>query len=106
MARENRRAKGIFGVSERPRLAVYRSLHYIYAQIIDDEKGKTLVAVSSQKEKNAKNNVETAKKVGLLLGKKAAEAGIKQVVFDRRERLYHGRLKALADGVREAGVKF
>lgn len=96
----------IFGTKERPRLAVYRSLSNIYAQIIDDVAGKTLVAASTLKGKDKKNNTETAKKVGLEIGEKAVAAGISKVVFDRRERLYHGRLKALADGAREAGLKF
>jgi large subunit ribosomal protein L18 len=106
MARENRRAKGIYGTTERPRLAVCRSLRNLQAQIIDDEQGRTLVAVSTMQEKNLKNNIETAKKMGALLGKKAVEAGILKVVFDRRERLYHGRLKAFADAARESGLQF
>ena len=104
--RESRRAKGILGTKVRPRLAVYRSLKNIYAQIIDDEAGHTLVSCSTIKQKNVKNNIATASKIGEELGKKAVAAGIKSVVFDRRERLYHGRLKALADAARSAGLKF
>ncbi len=106
MARGNRRANGVFGTKERPRLAVFRSLQNIYAQIIDDEAGKTLVAVSTIKDKKLKNNVAAARLIGAELGKKAVELGLSKVVFDRRERLFHGRLKALADAAREAGLKF
>ncbi len=106
MARENRRAKGVFGTTVRPRLAVCRSLKNLHAQIIDDEQGRTLVAVSTTQEKALKNNVETARIMGQKLGKKAVDAGITKVVFDRRERLYHGRLKAFADAAREAGLQF
>jgi len=106
MARKNRRAAGVFGTQERPRLCVFRSLRNISAQIIDDEKGRTLAAASTIKMKDVKNNIATAKQIGLELGKKAVKAGIKKVVFDRRARLFHGRLAALADGAREAGLEF
>ena len=103
--------KQITGSSSRPRLCVHRSLSNIQAQIIDDVKGVTLVAASSyekdlRSEKGHKGNIDMAKKVGQLIGKKAAEKGIKQVVFDRGGYLFHGRVKALADGAREAGLEF
>lgn len=102
--------KNVFGTANRPRLNVYRSLKNIYAQIIDDETGTTLVSVSSlDKElKDIQNtaNKETAKKVGQLIGEKALEKGIKQVVFDRGGYIYHGRIKELAEGAREAGLQF
>ena len=95
----------------RPRLTVHRSLRYIYAQVVDDASGKTLASASSlSKEiagqaKSAKN-VESAKRVGDLLAKKAVEAGVKKVAFDRGAYLYHGRVKALADAAREGGLSF
>lgn len=102
------RAK-ISGTPERPRLAVFRSLTNIYAQIIDDVNGKTLVSASSlEKEfKGATNgNVEAAKKVGTLVAERAKEAGITTVVFDRGGYVYHGRVAALAEAAREAGLEF
>ena len=95
------------GTPERPRLAVFRSLHHIYAQVIDDVKGHTLVAASSN-EKEAVNggNVAGAKAIGKLVARRATEKGIKSVVFDRGGYLYHGRVKALADAAREAGLEF
>lgn len=100
----------IFGTAQLPRLNVYRSLNNIYAQIIDDEKGVTLVSASSlsQELKDLKNggNIEAAKEVGKLIAKKALEKNIESVVFDRGGYLYHGRVAALADGAREGGLKF
>ena len=99
----------ISGTSEYPRLAVYRSLKHIYAQIIDDTKGVTLVSSSSKlKELGLKHggNVESAKVVGADLAKKALAAGINGVVFDRGGFLFHGRVQALADSAREAGLEF
>ncbi|MCH8905326.1 MAG: 50S ribosomal protein L18 [Bacteroidetes bacterium] len=101
--------KKIFGAAERPRLAVYRSNKAIYAQLIDDNNGHTLVAASSREKSlgNEKSNkTELAKKVGQLIAKKATAAGISIVVFDRGGFLYHGRIKALAEGAREGGLKF
>jgi large subunit ribosomal protein L18 len=96
--------------SDRPRLSVHRTLRYIYAQVIDDAQGKTLAAASSlSKELKAKKggkNVEMAKKVGELLAKKALAAGVKQVAFDRGARIYHGRVKAVAEGARSGGLEF
>lgn len=104
--RHNRIRKNLSGTKELPRLNVYRSNTNIYAQIIDDETGKTLVSTSSLELKLDKNNIETAKKVGESIAKKAIEAKITEVVFDRSGYLYHGRIKALAESAREAGLKF
>ncbi|GIV34172.1 MAG: 50S ribosomal protein L18 [Chitinophagales bacterium] len=100
--------KKISGTPERPRLAVFRSNREIYAQIIDDTIGHTLVAASTR-EKNFQRKgtkTEQAAAVGLALAQKAIAAGITQVVFDRGGYLYHGRVKALADGARQGGLKF
>jgi len=99
------------GTPEKPRLNIYRSLNNIYAQIIDDTKGITIVSASTLdkevKDKlNSTGNKEAAKFVGKLIGKKAVEKGIDQVVFDRGGYVYHGRVKELADGARESGLKF
>ena len=99
----------IAGTASLPRLNVYRSNKHIYAQIIDDEKGVTLVSASSNdKELKLANgsNVEAAKQVGALIAKRALEQSITAVVFDRGGYLYHGRVQALAEGAREAGLKF
>ena len=99
------------GTAERPRLAVFRSNKHIYAQIIDDDAQKTLCSASTV-EKDAKaaleytDNTEAASYVGTLIGKRALEAGITEVVFDRGGFLYHGKIAALADAAREAGLKF
>lgn len=99
------RAKKVKGDAERPRLAVYRSLKHISAQIIDDESGKTLASAHSFKlEKKAKSEMATL--VGNQLAVEAVKKGIKKVVFDRRNRRYHGRIKALADAARSAGLDF
>jgi len=101
------RVRKKIGVSLHPRLSVYRSLKHIYAQIIDDAQGKTLVAASSrEKDVAGTSGIKAAAKVGELVGKKAVQKGINQVVFDRRGRPYHGRVKAVADGARGAGLKF
>jgi len=109
--RHRRIRKKVFGVPERLRLSVYRSLNHIYAQIVDDFKGHTVVSASSldkelKDEKSHKGNIETAKKIGELIARKALEKGIKKVVFDRGGYLYHGRIKALAEAAREAGLEF
>jgi large subunit ribosomal protein L18 len=103
--------KKLAGTGERPRLAVFRSQAHIYAQVIDDEKGTTLCAASSvDKDLRASQktgaNVAAAKAVGALVATRAKEKGIEAVVFDRGGFLYHGRIKALADAAREAGLKF
>ncbi|MDD3224046.1 MAG: 50S ribosomal protein L18 [Clostridium sp.] len=111
-ARERRHLrvrKNISGTAQRPRLSVFRSEKNIYAQIIDDVAGNTLVSASSKdKEFTAKvgSNKEAAKFVGELIAKKAIEKGIKEVVFDRGGFVYHGRVKELAEGAREAGLEF
>jgi large subunit ribosomal protein L18 len=97
------------GSAERPRLAVFRSVANIYAQVIDDRKGNTLVAASSiEKAASVKSggNVAGAKAIGKLIAERAQAAGFKKVVFDRGGYLYHGRVKALADAAREAGLEF
>ncbi len=101
------RAK-ISGTPSCPRLNVFRSSKHIYAQLIDDVNGVTLVAASSMDKdfEGFGGNKEAAKKVGQLIGKKAVEKGIETVVFDRGGYLYHGRVKELADGARESGLKF
>ena len=99
------------GTAQRPRLAVFRSNNHMYAQIIDDTVGKTLVAASTL-EKDVKaeiektNNVDAAAYVGTVIAKRAVEKGIKAVVFDRGGYIYHGKIKALADAAREAGLEF
>jgi large subunit ribosomal protein L18 len=96
------------GTTERPRLSVYRSNKAIYAQIIDDTTGKTIVSASSMKDAvdTAANKVDQSKQVGKLIAEKAVAAGINQVVFDRNGYLYHGRIKSLAEGAREGGLQF
>lgn len=102
--------KKIFGTKERPRLRASITLKHIYAQIIDDEEGKTLVSSSTLekqfKDKGLRANIESAKMIGESIAKKALEKGIEKVVFDRGEKKYHGRLKALADAARSVGLKF
>jgi large subunit ribosomal protein L18 len=96
------------GTAERPRLAVFRSVAHIYAQVIDDGEGKTLVSASSV-DKGAKTNggnLAAAKTIGKMVAERAKEKGIKKVVFDRGGYLYHGRVKALADAARAAGLEF
>lgn len=105
--RHQRVRKKVYGTAERPRLAVFRSLKHISAQIINDDDGRTLVAASSlEKDAGATGNIEGAKKVGQLLAKRAKEQGIKAVVFDRGGFRYHGRLAGLAEGAREGGLDF
>ena len=106
--------KNMAGTTERPRLNVYRSVNHIYAQVIDDAKGVTIVSAASiEKGKGVKGekrptggNVASAKDVGKLIAERAREKGVKKVVFDRGGYLYHGRVKALADAAREAGLEF
>jgi len=107
--------KKVFGTPDRPRLCVYKSLKHTYAQLIIDEVGKpcrTILGVSTlspelrEELKNVKGKVEKAKLVGKLLAKKALEMGIREVVFDRAGYKYHGRVKAVAEGAREGGLKF
>jgi large subunit ribosomal protein L18 len=97
------------GTPERPRLAVYRSLNHIYAQVIDDRAGRTLVAASTVEKASGTSsggNLGGAKAIGKLVAERALSKGIKQVVFDRGGYLYHGRVKAVAEAAREAGLEF
>ena len=98
------------GSGERPRLNIYRSLNHIYAQVIDDSTGKTIASASTvQGKKGSKKtggNVASAKEIGKTIAQRAQEKGVKKVVFDRGGYLYHGRIKALADAAREAGLEF
>jgi len=109
--RHERVRKKVSGTSERPRLAVFRSEHHIYAQVIDDTAGRTLAAASTM-DKGLKSevtyggNVEAAKRVGQLLAERAKESGVTRVVFDRGGFAYHGRVAALADAARESGLEF
>ena len=111
-AKKHRRLRNhLSGTATTPRVAVFRSNNHMYAQIIDDTIGKTLVAASTtQKEVKAElektNNVDAAAYLGTVIGKKAVEAGIKEVVFDRGGFIYHGKIQALADAAREAGLEF
>ena len=107
--RHRRIKKKVYGTTDRPRLNVFKSLKHIYAQIIDDSAGGTIVSASSVDKKlklEAGSNIEAAKKVGALVAKRAADKGIKKVVFDRGGYIYHGRIKALADATREKGLEF
>ena len=108
-AKRHARVRGkISGTAERPRLCVFRSENHIYAQVIDDVAGCTLVAASSVEKDFEGNggNVEAAKKVGLKVAERALQKGIETVVFDRGGYIYHGRVQALADAAREGGLKF
>ena len=110
--RHLRMRKRVVGTAERPRLAVYRSLNQIYAQIVDDTTGRTMASVSSltpdlkPKLKAIKGKTERSKLVGLAIAERAKAAGISKVTFDRAGYLYHGRVKAVADGAREGGLNF
>jgi len=113
LARRQRRVRGkVAGTAERPRLRVTRSGAHIYAQVIDDVAGRTLASASSldaeAKSAGLKSggNKDAAKVVGEILGRRAVDAGVSEVVFDRGGRIYHGRIQALADGARSAGLKF
>lgn len=106
--RHKRVRKNISGTAQRPRLNVYRSLNNIYAQVIDDVAGRTIVSASSMDKgfEGYGGNVEAAKAVGKSVAEKAIAAGIKEVVFDRGGYIYHGRVAALAEGAREGGLEF
>jgi len=111
LKRKNSIRKKMFGTKGRPRMSVFRSAKHVYAQVIDDSMGHTLATASSM-EKTVKeqpefeNKVAVAKFVGKLVGERAAQKGINKVVFDRNGFLYHGRVKAVSDGAREAGLDF
>jgi large subunit ribosomal protein L18 len=103
--------KNVFGTPERPRLSVYRSAKHIYAQLIDDYAGKTLASVATtaddvRGELKTGANIAAARKVGAAIAERARQAGISKVAFDRGGRMYHGRIKALADAAREGGLQF
>jgi large subunit ribosomal protein L18 len=102
--------KKVLGTSERPRLNVYRSLNHIYVQVVDDLKGVTIVSANSAEgkkgERRTGGNVAAAKQVGKAIAERAKQKGITKVVFDRGGYIYHGRVKALADAAREAGLQF
>ena len=108
MKRHARVRSKISGTAERPRLSVFRSENHIYAQIIDDVAGNTLVSASSVEKgfEGLGSNVEAAKKVGATVAERALKKGIEEVVFDRGGYIYHGRVQALAEAAREAGLKF
>jgi large subunit ribosomal protein L18 len=111
LKRKQRIRKKLAGTAERPRLCVFRSARHIYAQIIDDTCGQTMVATSTldssiKEQGNFDNKVAKANYIGKLLAEKALSKGIKKVVFDRNGFLYHGRIKAVSDGAREAGLDF
>lgn len=112
IVRHRRVRKKIQGTSAKPRLSVFRSLKHIYAQVIDDTTGTTMIAMSTEtpavrdRLEAGMNRIAQSKLVGQALGEKAKEQGILQIAFDRGGYLYHGRVKALADGVRESGLEF
>lgn len=107
LQRKKRIRAKVIGTKDMPRLSVFRSNKYVYAQIIDDEKGKTVVGVSEKKLKDSKiNKTGKSKELGLLVAKLAIAKKIKNVVFDRSGYAYHGRIKAVAEGAREGGLKF
>lgn len=108
----NKKKKKIFGTAEKPRLVIYKSLKYIYGQIIDDSSQKVLVTMSNKSKsapaeiKKSKTKMDTSKLIGKALGELAVKNKIQTVVFDRNGYIYHGRVKAFADGAREGGLKF
>jgi large subunit ribosomal protein L18 len=109
--RQGRVRRKAVGNDRRPRLSVFRSLHHIYVQVISDESGRTLAAASTETaglrdELKSKRNLAAAKAVGKAIAERCLQSGISSVVFDRNGFLYHGRVKALADAAREAGLKF
>lgn len=111
LKRKKRIRKKLSGTKEQPRLSVFRSSKHIYAQIVDDTEGHTLVAASSvekgvKEQPKFENKIDVANFVGKLLAERATDKGIKRVVFDRNGFLYHGRVKAVSDGAREAGLEF
>jgi len=111
LKRKKRIRKKLVGTTNRPRLCVFRSARHIYAQVIDDSRGQTLAAASSMEKDvrenpESKNKVTAANNVGKIIGQRAVEKGLKKVVFDRNGFLYHGRIKAVSEGAREAGLEF
>ena len=111
LKRQKRIRKKTQGTTQRPRLCIFRSARHIYAQIIDDSRGQTLVSASSmeseiRQRKDFENKVALATHIGNLIGERAQEKGVKQVVFDRNGFLYHGRVKAVSEGARKSGLDF
>ena len=112
MRRKANIRKRVSGTASRPRLTIYRSLKHVYAQIVDDTQGRTIISTSSiskelrEQAKSAKSEIEVCKLVGIAMAKKALEKNIQEVLFDRNGYLYHGRVRAVADGAREGGLKF
>jgi len=111
IVRHKRLRNNLAGTAERPRMAVFRSLEHIYVQIIDDDKGHTLVSASTVEKafteaKKPTGNIEAAKYIGRIIAERAKQNGIETVVFDRGGHIYLGKVKALADAAREAGLKF
>jgi large subunit ribosomal protein L18 len=111
LKRKTRIRKRIFGSSERPRMSVFRSARHIYVQVIDDTDGKTIVSAAStekpvREHADFENKIAVAIQVGKIIAQRALEKGITKVVFDRNGFLYHGRVKAVSDGAREAGLNF
>ncbi len=111
LKRKKRIRRDLSGTSQRPRLSVFRSSKHIYAQVIDDTAGHTIVAACSletaiKEQPDADNKISIARVVGKLVGERAANKGVKQIVFDRNGFLYHGRVKAVSEGAREAGLDF
>ncbi|HEV3476002.1 MAG TPA: 50S ribosomal protein L18 [Rubrobacteraceae bacterium] len=103
--RHKRVRRKIIGTAERPRLSVYRSNVHIYAQLVDDYAGHTLLAADSREVGEAENRTESARKVGELVARRAADAGVQEAVFDRGGNKYHGRVAALAEGARSGGLR-
>ena len=110
--KKRKRVRGkIFGTSNKPRVSVYRSLNYLYLQAIDDVNSATLFSCSTLSSKKANDsetikNIDTAHTLGLVMGKKLHDLGVDKIIFDRNSYLYHGKVKGLADGIREAGIIF
>lgn len=110
LKRHSRLRRRVIGTAQRPRLQIHRTLHHIYATVVDDARGHTLVAASTREQElsglDSRSNVDAARKVGEAIGRKAKAAGINTVVFDTSGLQYHGRVAALADAAREAGLEF
>ena len=107
LKRKRRIRKKIFGTADRPRLSVFRSASHVYCQVIDDNAGKTLVSASSfNKGEKKRANLDVCSEIGQLVAKRCKEKDIGSVVFDKNGNVYHGRVKAVADGAREGGLKF
>lgn len=110
LKRKARIRRRVHGTADRPRLAVYKSLHHVYAQIVDDDRGKTLASASTLcaelRARGVGNTVEGARAVGALVAQRAREGGIRRVVFDRSGYPYHGKVRALAEAAREGGLEF